>query len=70
MKITLFELEDAINFWRAQHPASGEEKALSPEVNALATLYALMIYHHQREVSVEAKLLPILQIWREQVIKP
>ncbi|MGB7481265.1 MAG: DUF3717 domain-containing protein [Burkholderiaceae bacterium] len=44
MEITLPELEQAINYWRRQRPATGEECALSPEVDALATVYALMIF--------------------------
>lgn len=41
--ITIQELEDVINFWRRCRPASGEECALSQEVNCLADIYALMI---------------------------
>jgi len=44
MDITLPELEQAINYWRRQRPATGEECALSPEVDTLATVYALMIF--------------------------
>jgi hypothetical protein len=45
MDITLSELEEAINYWRARRPAIGEERALSPEVDVLAKWYALMIFH-------------------------
>lgn len=44
MEITLPELEQAINYWRALRPSTGDECALSPEVNALADVYAMMIY--------------------------
>jgi hypothetical protein len=44
MNISLTELEEAINYWRRQRPATGEECALSPEVNALAEIYARMIF--------------------------
>ncbi len=54
MDITLTELEQAINYWRSRRPSSGEERALSPEVNALATVYALMIYNKSRAVPYEA----------------
>jgi len=47
MDITLPELEQAINYWRRQRPATGEECALSPEVDVLATVYALMIFERQ-----------------------
>ena len=47
MEMTLNELEQAINYWRLQRPAQGEECTLSPEVNLLAGIYALMIFHRQ-----------------------
>lgn len=51
--LTLTELEEAINYWRQQRPATGEECALSPEVNALAGLYAMMIFERRHEVALE-----------------
>lgn len=53
MDITLPELENAINYWRMQRPAAGEEGTLSPEVDALATVYAQMIFHHMAKVPAE-----------------
>lgn len=44
MDLTLTELEAAINYWRRMRPSTGEERALSAEVNALADTYALMIF--------------------------
>ena len=44
MELSLQELEAAINFWRDQRPARGNEYALSAEVKILARVYALMIY--------------------------
>ncbi len=44
MDISLTDLEEAINYWRRQRPATGEECALSPEVNKLAGICALMIF--------------------------
>lgn len=54
MNITLTELEQAINYWRAVRPAQDEERRLSPEVNVLATVYALMIFHKAQSVSLES----------------
>jgi len=53
MDITLTDLEEAINYWRSVRPSTGEERALSREVNALATVYALMIYHRSRAVRLD-----------------
>ena len=41
--LTIQELEAAINYWRNQSPAEGEEFRLCSEVAALAKPYALMI---------------------------
>jgi len=41
--VTIQELEAAINYWRSQSPAEGEELRLCPEAAALAKPYALMI---------------------------
>jgi len=54
MNISLPELEEAINYWRLQRPAIGEECALSPEVNTLASVYALMIFNQVGSISLEA----------------
>ena len=50
MAISVQEIEAAINRWRARRPARGNEYALSPEVNALATIYALMIYKREQSI--------------------
>jgi len=66
MRISLTELEAAINYWRVQRPATGEECALSPEVNALADIYALMIIEHRQEVDAETlgkQRLQLLLAW-------
>lgn len=69
MKLTLSELEQAINYWRNLHPSTGEESALSPQVNALATTYALMIFNRQNSTLV-AELTPkvqaLINTWRAQ----
>ena len=54
MQITLPELEQAINHWRIVHPSRGEERALLAEVNALANVYALMIFQQIKTVSLES----------------
>lgn len=54
MDMTLTELEDAINFWRTLCPSTGEEQALSREVNALASVYALMIITHSKSLALES----------------
>jgi hypothetical protein len=41
--VTIQELEAAINYWRNQSPARGDELSLCAEASALAKAYALMI---------------------------
>ena len=69
MDITLPELEQAINYWRSQRPSRGEERALSPEVNTLASVYALMIFTHAKTIPFESLSPPVQQLleaWRQQ----
>lgn len=69
MDITLPELEEAINYWRAARPSTGEERALSPEVDSLAELYALMIFHGSKAVPLEAApsaCRQLIEAWRRQ----
>lgn len=54
MDLTLTELEQAINYWRRMRPSTGEERALSAEVNALANVYALMIYRRAQAFTLES----------------
>ena len=66
MEITLSELEQAINHWRTLRPSQGEERALSAEVNALANVYALMIFQRQRSMPVNdmaTQPRALLQAW-------
>ncbi|MBP0598928.1 DUF3717 domain-containing protein [Herbaspirillum sp. LeCh32-8] len=51
--LSLTQLEEIINYWRQQRPATGEECSLSPEVNVLAGLYAMMIYERRHELALE-----------------
>jgi hypothetical protein len=67
--ITLTELEQAINYWRGLRPSRGEERALSPEVNQLAEVYALMIYERLRSLPrarVDSGALGLIDAWRGQ----
>lgn len=66
--ISLTELEEAINYWRIQRPATGEECALSPEVNALADVYAVMIIEHLHGIAVDLvgkEPRQLLEAWRQ-----
>jgi hypothetical protein len=51
--ITIQDLEAAINYWRSQSPAIGEELRLCPEASALAKPYALMIVQGAQRVPVD-----------------
>lgn len=69
MDITLTELEQAINYWRALRPSCGEERALSSEVDTLATVYALMIFNHAKTLpleSLESAPRQLIESWRSQ----
>jgi hypothetical protein len=69
MDITLTELEQAINYWRSQRPSAGEERALSPEVNELATVYALMIFNRANTLpldSIDQAPRQLIEAWREE----
>ena len=69
MDLTLSELEQAINYWRAQRPSTGEERALSAEVNSLANIYAMMIFHQLRAMpkgSLDATTLALIESWRNR----
>lgn len=66
--ITLSDLERAINYWRGLRPSRGEERALSPEVNQLAEVYALMIYERLLSVPrtrVDGGALSLIDAWRK-----
>jgi len=47
------ELEAAINYWRSQSPAKGEELRLCPEASALAKPYALLIVQGSQRVPMD-----------------
>jgi hypothetical protein len=69
MDITLPELEQAINYWRSRRPSKGEERALSPEVDTLATVYAMMIFNRAKTIPMEAinaSARQLIESWRKQ----
>ena len=51
--VSIQELEAAINYWRSQSPAAGEELRLCPEASALAKPYALMIVQGAQRVPID-----------------
>lgn len=51
--LSIQDLEAAINYWRSQSPAVGEELHLCPEAAALAKPYALMIVQGSQRVPVD-----------------
>ena len=72
MELTLNDLEQAINYWRVAKPSTGEEHALSPEVNALANVYAAMIFNRVKSTSIEALKPDCLQLiarWRADTVR-
>jgi hypothetical protein len=73
MNLSVQELETAINFWRERRPARGNEVALAPEVNILATIYALMIFQRASALDTDtlsADAQQLLARWREQHSEP
>ncbi len=69
MELSVQELESAINHWRDRAPARGNEYALSPEVNLLATIYALMIFHGAATLdttTLDPGARQLLHAWRAQ----
>jgi hypothetical protein len=53
MFLSIQDLEAAINYWRSQSPAVGEELHLCPEAAALAKPYAMMIVQGAQRVPVD-----------------
>ncbi|MBU3622676.1 DUF3717 domain-containing protein [Polynucleobacter sp. AP-Latsch-80-C2] len=66
--VTIQELEAAINYWRAQSPAEGEELRLCAQATALAKPYALMIIQGAQRMPVDV-LDPVAQAAIQQFIK-
>lgn len=51
--VTIQELEAAINYWRNQSPAMGDELSLCSEASALAKPYALMIVQGSQRIPLD-----------------
>jgi hypothetical protein len=69
MDLPLTELEQAINYWRARRPSAGEECSLSPEVNVLAEVYAMMIYQRSKSIphaELSQAAQQLVDAWRRQ----
>jgi predicted Fe-S protein YdhL (DUF1289 family) len=63
--IHITDIESAINFWRDKSP-SPDGVSLPPETRALASVYALMVFHHEVEAdefSFPAKALTAWLAW-------
>lgn len=52
-RITITQLEQAINLARGAQPASGSESALSSEVASLATLYGQLIFRGEGDLDID-----------------
>lgn len=52
--ISIVAIEAAINFWRTRSPADPTSCAVCPEVNALADIYASMIFSARTEIAEDA----------------
>jgi hypothetical protein len=51
--VSIQDLEAAINYWRSQSPAVGEELHLCPEAASLAKPYALMIIQGSQRIPMD-----------------
>lgn len=51
--VTIQELEAAINYWRNQSPAVGDELRLCAQASALAKPYALMIVQGSQRIPLD-----------------
>ena len=51
--ITIQELEAAINYWRSQSPAMGDELSLCTQASSLAKPYALMIVQGSQRMPMD-----------------
>jgi hypothetical protein len=64
-RITLPQIEEAINYWRNRSPAQASR--LCPEAAALAVPYALMIIGHRHDIGSDELALAAqaaYQAWR------
>ncbi|MBC7732111.1 MAG: DUF3717 domain-containing protein [Bacteriovorax sp.] len=60
--LNIIDIEAAINWWRNRSP-SPDGITACPEVRALATVYALMTYHHESECDETSLAGPAQAAW-------
>ena len=60
--IHITDLESAINWWRARSPSKDGISAC-PEVQALGTIYGLMVYQHQHLWEESLFSTPAMSAW-------
>lgn len=60
--IHISDIEAAINHWRTRAPPP-DGLALAPELQALAEVYALMVYHRQSEADEDSMPAPARRAW-------
>jgi uncharacterized protein len=58
----IIDIESAINWWRQKSPSIDGLTACA-EVQALGTVYALMVYHHEQTCEQEVLPAPALEAW-------
>ncbi len=61
--IHITDIEAAINYWREKKP-SPDGITLSPELRALAEVYALMVFHHEDEAAEKGFPAQAYAAWR------
>lgn len=49
--VSITALENAINYWRTRFPSDPTAYAVCPQVNALADVYARLIYERRDHIS-------------------
>lgn len=62
--LRITDIEQAINYFRDQHPVNNDDPAICDEVRVLADVYAVMIYRHLDEIefdSLSARQLSAIQ---------
>ena len=60
--IHITDIEAAINYWRAKSP-SPDGITLAPELRALATVYALMVFYREEDVQVAGFPADAMDAW-------
>jgi len=60
--IHITDIESAINYWRNKSPSS-DGVSLCPELRELGTIYALMVFHREGEVSIKGMPAKAYESW-------